>query len=74
MRLRRQLGTLRNRQRQLRELRGWRRRPLPDEGNTLSLCCYTPSHLGWMPQLLIRNYGYLEGAGESINIRDSSVT
>ncbi len=28
------------------------------KGNTLSLCRYTPSHLGWMPQLLIRNYGY----------------
>jgi hypothetical protein len=31
------------------------------KGNTFSLCCYTPSHLGWMPQLLIRNFGYSAG-------------
>jgi hypothetical protein len=31
------------------------------KGNTFSLCDYTPSHLGWGPQLLIRNYGYDAG-------------
>jgi hypothetical protein len=31
------------------------------KGNTFSLCDYTPSHLGWGPQLLIRNYGYTAG-------------
>jgi hypothetical protein len=31
------------------------------KGNNFDLCNYTPSHLGWAPQLLIRNYGYDAG-------------
>ena len=31
------------------------------KGNTFSLCGYTPSHLGWSPQLMIRNYGHTAG-------------
>ena len=31
------------------------------KGNTFSLCEYTPSHLGWAPQLVVRNYGYDAG-------------
>jgi FG-GAP-like repeat len=31
------------------------------KGNTFSLCGYTPSHLGWSPQLLIRNFGHTAG-------------
>jgi hypothetical protein len=31
------------------------------KGNTFSLCGYTPSHLGWSPQLMIRNFGYTAG-------------
>jgi hypothetical protein len=27
------------------------------KGNTFGLCNYTPSHLGWTPQLLVRNFG-----------------
>jgi FG-GAP-like repeat len=31
------------------------------KGNTFAVCGYTPSHLGWAPQLLVRNYGYNAG-------------
>jgi hypothetical protein len=31
------------------------------KGNSFSLCEYTPSHLGWSPQLVVRNYGYTAG-------------
>jgi len=31
------------------------------KGNTFAVCGYTPSHLGWAPQLLIRNFGYNAG-------------
>ncbi len=31
------------------------------KGNSFDYCNYTPSHLGWAPQLLIRNYGYDAG-------------
>ncbi len=31
------------------------------KGNTFAVCGYTPSHLGWAPQLLVRNYGYDAG-------------
>lgn len=31
------------------------------KGNTFSLCGYTPSHLGWAPQLVVRNFGYDAG-------------
>jgi hypothetical protein len=31
------------------------------KGNTFSLCEYTPSHLGWAPQLVVRNFGYDAG-------------
>lgn len=31
------------------------------KGNTFAVCGYTPSHLGWSPQLLVRNYGYNAG-------------
>jgi hypothetical protein len=31
------------------------------KANTFSLCGYTPSHLGWAPQLVIRNFGYDAG-------------
>jgi hypothetical protein len=31
------------------------------KGNTFSLCGYTPSHLGWAPQLAVHNYGYDAG-------------
>ena len=31
------------------------------KANTFSLCEYTPSHLGWAPQLVVRNFGYNAG-------------
>ena len=31
------------------------------KGNTFTLCGYTPAHLGWSPQLLVRNYGASAG-------------
>ena len=31
------------------------------KGNTFAVCGYTPSHLGWAPQLLVRNFGYNAG-------------
>jgi hypothetical protein len=31
------------------------------KGNTFALCEYTPSHLGWSPQLVVRNYAYNAG-------------
>ena len=31
------------------------------KANTFELCEFTPSHLGWAPQLLVRNYGYVAG-------------
>jgi hypothetical protein len=31
------------------------------KGNTFSLCGYTPGHLGWAPQLAVRNFGYDAG-------------
>jgi hypothetical protein len=31
------------------------------KGNTFALCEYTPSHLGWSPQLVVRNYAYNVG-------------
>jgi hypothetical protein len=31
------------------------------KGNTFALCEYTPSHLGWSPQLVVRNYAYSAG-------------
>jgi hypothetical protein len=31
------------------------------KGNTFSLCGYTPGHLGWAPQLVLRNFGYVAG-------------
>jgi hypothetical protein len=31
------------------------------KGNAFTVCGYTPSHLGWAPQLLVRNYGYTAG-------------
>ncbi len=31
------------------------------KGNAFEVCGYTPSHLGWGPQLLIKNYGYNAG-------------
>jgi hypothetical protein len=31
------------------------------KGNDFALCEYTPSHLGWSPQLVIRNFGYSAG-------------
>lgn len=31
------------------------------QANTFSLCGYTPSHLGWAPQLVINNFGYDAG-------------
>ena len=31
------------------------------KANTFSLCGYTPSHLGWSPQLVVRNFGYDAG-------------
>jgi FG-GAP-like repeat len=36
------------------------------KGNTFSLCEYTPSHLGWSPQLVVRNFGY-EAGGWRVN-------
>ncbi|HJW00383.1 MAG TPA: hypothetical protein VJ617_14935 [Arthrobacter sp.] len=32
------------------------------KGNTFTLCGYTPAHLGWSPQLLVRNYGASAGS------------
>ncbi|WP_208870674.1 FG-GAP-like repeat-containing protein [Streptomyces aquilus] len=29
--------------------------------NTFAVCEFTPGHLGWSPQLLVRNYGYSAG-------------
>ncbi len=31
------------------------------KGNDFELCGYTPGHLGWAPQLAVRNYGYTAG-------------
>ncbi len=31
------------------------------KGNDFTLCEYTPSHLGWSPQLAVRNFGYTAG-------------
>ena len=31
------------------------------KGNTFEVCEFTPAHLGWAPQLLVRNYGYVAG-------------
>ncbi|MBM2618523.1 VCBS repeat-containing protein [Actinoplanes sp. LDG1-06] len=31
------------------------------KANDFALCEYTPSHLGWSPQLVIRNFGYSAG-------------
>ncbi len=31
------------------------------KGNTFALCGYTPGHLGWSPQLVVKNYGYDAG-------------
>jgi hypothetical protein len=31
------------------------------KGNAFDLCVYTPGHLGWGPQLLVRNFGYTAG-------------
>jgi hypothetical protein len=31
------------------------------KGNDFTMCEYTPSHLGWSPQLVVRNYGYVAG-------------
>ena len=31
------------------------------KANDFTMCEYTPSHLGWSPQLTVRNYGYVAG-------------
>ena len=31
------------------------------KGNTFNVCGYTPSHLGWAPQLVVNNFGYDAG-------------
>jgi hypothetical protein len=31
------------------------------KSNSFSLCGYTPGHLGWAPQLVVRNFGYSAG-------------
>ena len=31
------------------------------KANTFAVCGFTPSHLGWAPQLEVRNYGYVAG-------------
>jgi len=31
------------------------------KGNSFTLCNFTPSHLGWGPQLLVRNFGFDAG-------------
>jgi hypothetical protein len=31
------------------------------KGNDFTMCEYTPSHLGWSPQLVVRNYGAVAG-------------
>jgi hypothetical protein len=31
------------------------------KANDFTMCEYTPSHLGWSPQLVVRDYGYVAG-------------
>ncbi|MBM3564071.1 MAG: VCBS repeat-containing protein, partial [Alphaproteobacteria bacterium] len=31
------------------------------KANTFSMCNYTPSHLGWAPQRVVNNFGYVAG-------------
>ena len=37
------------------------------KGNTYAVCGYTPSHLGWGPQLVVRNFGYNAGGLQGDN-------
>jgi hypothetical protein len=37
------------------------------KGNTFDVCGYTPGHLGWFPQLVVRNYAY-EAGGWRVNM------
>ena len=32
------------------------------KANSFEMCEFTPGHLGWSPQLLVRNYGYTAGS------------